>query len=163
MDFKGVFLVDVDVRCVSTLSQFCFMNHTGPHLKSRKECNQQISESNDVSHRHMAQDHNSVRSSMTVVLWWGKLPEVSLLILHSNLSIFPLFVARIVWIWWCQPSLENVWGDVRWHPVLEGAHSKTKWPRAQPWIAIHWGWRARQDPQSVLLHQQQPGQELQAG
>lgn len=40
----------------------------------RKECNQRISESNDVTHRHrMAQDHSiNVKHSMTVVLWWGK-------------------------------------------------------------------------------------------
>lgn len=60
---------------VSTLSQFCILNHTGPHLKSCKGRNV-ISRSENQACRHghrMAQDHSVIaKSCMTVVLWWNK-------------------------------------------------------------------------------------------
>lgn len=70
---------------------------------------------------------------------------------------------RMMWVWWCQANLDHVWGDVWWHLVLEGSQSKTKWGSFHPGVALHCRQRGCQDPQSLLLHQQQPGQKLQTG
>lgn len=127
------------VRSVSTLPPRFVINRSSPHLQRRvrQECNQQILESDEVSHGHqMAQEHR-LEISAWLLLWWSTEPcrphrlirnsssfsfTSGLKIATSLMSQYSYFKVRIPLFFLCLKGHDmtaptHLWECTRWCPV----------------------------------------------